>query len=89
MLSHVTADEDDKVINRLIFDLGVEDASLLSGEEVCDGLFLFVILFVFSFCLSFFFLWFIVLVIVAEFEFQSHALYSRFRFTLRRRSWSS
>jgi hypothetical protein len=34
MLSHVTADEDDKVINRLIFDLGVEDVSLLTGEEV-------------------------------------------------------
>ena len=34
LLSHVTADEDVTVINRLIFDLGVEDVTLLTGEEV-------------------------------------------------------
>lgn len=34
LLSHVTADEDDRVINRLIFDLGVEDVTLLTGEEI-------------------------------------------------------
>lgn len=39
LLSHVTADEDDHVINRLIFDLGVEDVTLLTGEEVSMNFF--------------------------------------------------
>lgn len=47
LLSHVTSDEEENPIQKLVFNLGVEDACIMSGEEVisvsteCFALFFF------------------------------------------------
>jgi DNA-directed RNA polymerase III subunit RPC2 len=40
LLAHVTSDEDAKPVERLCFDLGVESADTLSGEELHSGPFI-------------------------------------------------